>query len=258
MTRQTLLDVLAIGPHPDDVEICCGGLLAKSSAQGYQIGVVDLARGELSTQGTLEQRAIETQRASAILGIGHRENLGLPDGEIGVGPTALGNSPSSQLGVTIAALRRLRPKLLLLPYWEARHPDHVAASELLTRAVFHAGLAKFLPELGEPYVPLQVLYYQMRVTFQPSFITDISDVVERKMEAVRAYGSQLRRSTSDGATGTLLSSDLSLQSMVARAQFYGAMIGVSAAEPFLMRNAVSIDDPIAHFSTLGARAVHIF
>jgi N-acetylglucosamine malate deacetylase 1 len=250
VTTDYKLDLLAVGAHPDDVELWCGGVVAKCASLGQRVGILDLTRGELGTRGTVEDREREAQAASCILGAVHRENLDLGDGAIGRGA---GHSPTAdeQLKHVVAAIRRIRPELLLIPYWHERHPDHVEASALLTRAAYFASLQRFSPE-DPPCTPRQVIYYAMRYEFTPSFIVDISAVAEKKLAAIRCYSSQLDGSVGDA---TLLSSELTLSAITARDRHWGAMIGTAAGEAFLVRNTLGVNDPLAFFreaNTTGA------
>lgn len=245
------MELLAIAPHPDDAEICCGGFLAKASRLGYEVALTDLTRGEMGSRGTTELRAEEAAEASKALGLSHRENLGLPDG-------MLSASDATQLITIVRMIRRLRPEVVLAPYWKGRHPDHIAASELATKAVFFANLKNFDAESGQPkHQVKQLIYYFMRALAEPSFIVDVSEDWERKKWSYLSYRSQLglfnREKTSEENTSTdkepatLVSSPLSVPSVESRDSFYGAMIGVKYGEPFLVRNTLSLSDPIAHF-----------
>lgn len=239
------VDILAFSPHPDDAELYCGGLLLRMKDLGYNTAVVDLSRGELSSQGTESRRREEARQAELLLGLALRENLGFPDGALG-GETALPNG-GSQLEALVDVLRRLRPEIVLLPYWQERHPDHTAASRLLARAVFLAGVHKFASAKNySPFKPRQVLYYQMRFAFRPSFLVDISDFLEQKRAVIGCYRSQIERDPRLPLP-TLISSPGNLAALEARDRYYGAMIGVSAAEPYLMQNVLSIRDPLAFF-----------
>ncbi|AKQ63798.1 LMBE-RELATED Protein [Myxococcus hansupus] len=244
------IDVLAFGPHPDDVELFCGGLLASLAARGYRTGIVDLTRGEKSSRGTLQSRAEETEAASRALGLAHRENLELPDGW--VSPWAGFDTPEPERARTAAVtrvvetLRRLRPELVLVPWEKERHPDHEATSALVTRALFFAGVRKFDAEpTAEPFTPRQVLYYPLRHLAEPSFIVDVSGVYERKLAAVHCYASQVL--PRPDAPPTLVGSPLSLSSLEARDRFYGAQIGVTHGEPYVVREALGVTDPVDHF-----------
>lgn len=243
MNQTSNLDLLAIGAHPDDVELSCGGFLAKSAKLGYQTGVIDLTRGELGSQGTAELRDKEAQAAKQILGLSLRENLGFPDGA--VCSDGNGEKVSSQLLSAVHALRTYKPRILLIPHVQSRHPDHGAAGELFTKASFYAGVKNFAPEQGEKHVIEQVLYYAMRVAFEPSFILDITEVQQIKMQAIAAYSSQITRSK---GSETLVSSPLSLDAIVARDAYFGSMIGVAYGEGYLSRNAIGVSDPISLFA----------
>ncbi|WP_164018914.1 bacillithiol biosynthesis deacetylase BshB1 [Pyxidicoccus trucidator] len=250
MSESYGLDVLAFGPHPDDVELFCGGLLARMAGQGYRTGIVDLTRGEKSSRGTPETRAQETEAASQALGLSLRENLGLPDGWLS--PWAGFDAPETERARTSAVarvvevLRRLRPELVVVPWEEERHPDHEAASALVTRALFFAGVRKFEAEPpGAPFTPRQVLYYPLRHLAEPSFVVDVSSVYERKRAAVRCYASQVQ--PRPDAPPTLVGSPLSLSSLEARDAFYGAQVGVAHGEPYVVRETLGLADPVDHF-----------
>lgn len=243
------LELLAFGPHPDDVELFCGGLLARMAGLGYRTGIIDLTRGEKSTRGTPETRAAETEAASRVLGLTWRENLGLPDGW--VTPWAGFEAPEAgrtraPVARVVEVLRRLRPELVLVPWEQERHPDHEAASALVTRALFFASVRKFETEPPtEPFTPRQVLYYPLRHLAEPSVITDVTSAFERKMEAIRCYASQVMPRAD--APPTLVGSPLSLTSLEARDRFYGAQIGVAYGEPYVLRETLGLADPVEHF-----------
>jgi N-acetylglucosamine malate deacetylase 1 len=247
-----VIDLLAFGAHPDDVELCCGGLLALSAGRGYKTGIVDLSRSELSTAGNPELRASEAAQASAVLGLTLRENLGFPDGWIhpwsGYEADADARPARSQLARVVAVLRRLRPEVVLIPWTHERHPDHEATSALLTKAVFFAGVAKFATEPAlPPFSPREVLRYPMRYELEPSFVVDVSAVAEQKARAIAAYASQLARPADPKAPTTLIASPLTMEGFEARDRYYGAMIGVRAGEPYLTRGVLGLSDPIGHF-----------
>lgn len=251
--RENKIDLLAFAPHPDDAELFCGGLLAKAAASGYCVGIVDLTQGELSSQGSIESRTEEAKKASEILGLSLRENLSLPDGKLGREHTLSPDGESLQLSAIVASLRRLRPDIICAPYWEERHPDHVESSKLISQAVFFSGLKKFQPKLGPAHSVQQLMYYQMRHSFTPSFVCDITSVQTKKMEAIASYQSQISRqddATAEGAP-TLISSPLTLSSIEARDRYFGSMIGAEYGEAFLVKEALAINDPIAHFRERG-------
>lgn len=244
------IDVLAFGPHPDDVELFCGGLLARMAAQGYRTGIIDLTRGEKSSRGTPETRAEETEAASRALKLSLRENLGLPDGW--VNPWAGFEDPepdrtrTAAVARVVEVLRRLRPELVVVPWEEERHPDHEATSALVTRALFFAGVRKFDTEPpGAPFTPRQVLYYPLRHLAEPSFVVDVTSVYEQKRAAVRCYASQVQ--PRPDAPRTLVGSPLSLSSLEARDAFYGAQVGVAYGEPYVLRETLGLNDPLEHF-----------
>lgn len=244
------LEVLAFGPHPDDVELFCGGLLARMADLGYRTGIVDLTRGEKSSRGTPETRAAETEAASRVLGLALRENLGLPDGW--VDPWGSFEAPeiervrTAPVSRVVEVLRRLRPELVLVPWEHERHPDHEATSALVTRALFFASVRRFETEPArEPFTPRQVLYYPMRHLAQPGLVVDVTAAYEKKIAAIRCYASQVEPRAD--APATLVGSPLSLSSLEARDRFYGAQIGVACGEPYVLRETVGLADPVEHF-----------
>ena len=215
------LDILAFAPHPDDVELGCGGSLIAAADKGWRVAVADLTAGELSSRGNLEQRKRETERATDLLGLADRICLGLPDGGIGT-------HPDHRLPI-IDVVRRWRPRIVLAPYWEDRHPDHSRASTLVREACFFAGVGKLGD--GDPYRPPRLYYYLLHSPFSPSFIMDVSAVWERRMDAVRAYESQFM--AGDKTATTALSRPGFLRALEARAVWFGWMIGATHGEPFL-------------------------
>lgn len=242
-------DALAFGPHPDDVELFCGGTMLRLAELGYATGVVDLTRGERASQGSPEERAREAAAAAAVLGLGFRDNLELPD-------TGLASTPD-QLAAVVGALRRRRPELVLVPWLEDRHPDHGAAGALVTRAVYFAGVRRYAPEHGERFVPRQVLYYAMRHRMTPSFIVDTSTVAARKAAAIACYASQVTRRGPD-AVATLISSPRAVEAIDARDRYYGSMIGASHGEPVRSPNVPGLVDPIRQFRDNPFAEAHAF
>ncbi|TCZ54234.1 bacillithiol biosynthesis deacetylase BshB1 [Roseicella aquatilis] len=212
-------DLLAIAAHPDDAELGCGGALAQAAGTGARVAVIDLTLGERASRGTPALRRAERDAASAILGLGGRFDLHLPDAAI----TAL-PEPREQLA---ALLRRLRPKVVLAPYWEDRHPDHAAAGRLAREACFAAGLRG--ADAAPPFRPERVFHYMLHHPFEPSFVLDISAQWERKQAAIRAYASQFGHGE---GVATALSGPGFLRMIEARAIHYGSMIGVPHGEPF--------------------------
>jgi N-acetylglucosamine malate deacetylase 1 len=250
------VDALAFGPHPDDVELFCGGTIARLGELGYTTAVVDLTRGERASHGSLEERARETEAASAELGLAFRDNVGLPD--TGLAATA------EQITAVVGVLRRRRPELVLVPWIEDRHPDHGAAGALVTRAVYFAGVRRYAPEHGERFVPRQVLYYAMRHRITPSFIVDTSSVAARKARAIACYASQIIRRGGGGggdagdADATLISSPLATQAIEARDRYYGSMIGATHGEPLRSPNVPGLVDPIRQFRDNPFAEAHAF
>ena len=221
------LDILAFAPHPDDVELGCGGSLILATDQGWNVAVADLTDGEMSSRGTPELRQQEIQRASALLGLSARYAIGLPD-------SAIGTSQEHREPV-IDLIRQTRPRIVLAPYWEDRHPDHVRASHLVREASFFAGVGKVGE--GEPYRPRWLYYYLLHTPFTPTFIMNVSSVWQRRMEAVRAYGSQFL--SADREPETALSRPNFLRSLEGRAMGFGWMIQAAYGEPFLSATPVA-------------------
>ena len=232
------LDILAFGAHPDDVELCAGGTLAKMAASGYAVGIADLTRGELATRGTPAVRAKEARDAAAILGLSVRENLRFPDGDVAV-------TPAARLKV-IRILRKYRPKIVLTHYWDDPHPDHVHASRLVTEAVHHSGLAK-IKTGQERHRPSVILYFKLTMDRAPSFVVDISDYADRRNAAIAAHRSQLHN-PDDGGLQTILSRPEFLTHVENLHSYYGTLIGKAKGEAFYFKGMLEIKDPIAHFS----------
>jgi bacillithiol biosynthesis deacetylase BshB1 len=230
------LDLLAIVAHPDDAELLCGGTLLVAADAGHRTGILDLTGGEAGTAGTAEIRAREASTAGEILGIAARRNAGLPDG-------ALVNSPEARATVA-AIIRELRPDTVIAMWPEARHPDHRAASALAHDACFVAGLRK-APIPGDPFRPRKVLYamaYREHTT-KPSFVVDITAQMDRKLQAVFAYGSQFEGKTAMGEVYP--GGDRPLREQLeAHHAYYGGLIRVRFGEPFWTQEAVAVTDPV--------------
>jgi len=234
------LDALAFGAHPDDVELTCAGTLIKLNAKGYSTGVVSLTQGELSTRGNTITRAREFAAAAEIMSVKAHRLLSLPDGDI--------NSSWDQKLAVIREIRELRPGIVFAPYWRDRHPDHARASDLVREASFLSGLSKIDTD-QEAHRPNRVLFYPCRYEFKPSFIVDISEFHDRKMAAIQAYQSQFNNSANSlfGETETNISHPAFIRAITTRAKQYGSYIGVEYGEPFLVREPVNLDDPVAFF-----------
>jgi len=230
------LDLLAIAPHPDDVELTCGGTLLKAADQGYKTGILDLTAGEMGTRGTPETRLKESAKAAKILRVSHRENLRLPDAHLEV---------STEFKLAIARrIRVMKPHTVILPYWEGRHPDHYTSARLAYEGCFLAGL-KQLPIEGEPFRPFKILYstvYYKEV--RPTFVVDISKYFERRYRAILAYGSQFRPKAKDKKSRVDIPLDRLHQEVNLVARYYGHLAGVEYAEPFLVKEVMQVEDVV--------------
>lgn len=230
------VDLLAIAAHRDDVELTCGGTLAKAVAAGHAVGILDLTAGELGTRGTAEIRAAEARRAADVLGVSIRENLGLPDAGI------VNDPPTREL--LARAIRRHRPRVVIAPAREGRHPDHHATAQLVRDACFVAGLAKLAPDLPK-HRPLKILHsLAYRQDFvRPSFVVDVSDVFERKIEAMRCYESQFEGLTQ---AGEVYPNGEPLEDIVRHyAAYYGSLIRRRYGEPFQTSEVMAVDDVLS-------------
>jgi bacillithiol biosynthesis deacetylase BshB1 len=234
------LDVLAFGAHADDVELSCGGTLIALAARGRKTGVAVLTRGEMGTRGNAKIRAREFADSARIMGLSARRLLDIPDGRIEV-------TWANKLKI-IKVLRAFRPKIVFAPYWIDRHPDHEETSRLVRQAAYLSGLVK-IETTQTPFRPHKVIYYASRFEFTPSFIVDISGAHEQKMKAVRAYKSQFhsRDRAEPESDGTLIGRPDFLEGIETRDKSYGAKIGVKFGEPFLVREALKIKDPVEFF-----------
>ena len=229
------LDLLAIAAHPDDVELTCGGTLLKTAQLGYKTGILDLTQGEMGTRGTPETRAKEAATAAKILRISWRGTLGVPDSDV---------QPTRQHKLRLAqVIRELRSHTVILPYWEARHPDHYHAATLGYEGCFLAGLRQ-LPIEGEAHRPFKILYSTSYAPVRPTFVVDISEQFEARRRAILAYGSQFRPKKRDKKSKVYLAIDRLDDEMNQLARHYGQMIGVKFGEPFLQKELVAVDDVI--------------
>ena len=230
------LDVLAFGPHRDDVELCCGGTLIKLAEGGYTVGVVDMTLGEMGTRGTPDERASEAARAAEIMGLAARENLGLEDAN--VRPT------EDAVLAVVHAIRQFRPRIILLPSADARHPDHGATSEIVRVGAFKAGLSKVEPESGPKHTVERLVYYMMRYEFEPTFIVDVTDQYPRKLKAIEAYASQVHNPDHQGESIFLASAEY-LEVLEVRDRYWGNLIGRRYGEPFATREVHEVRDLVA-------------
>ncbi|HEY5087432.1 MAG TPA: bacillithiol biosynthesis deacetylase BshB1 [Gemmatimonadaceae bacterium] len=229
----TEVDILAIAAHRDDVELTCGGALIKSARQGHTTAIIDLTAGETGTRGSAALRAEEADAAAQILGVRERLNLGLPD-------AGLTNTPTTRALLAIA-IRRLRPRIVIAPALQGRHPDHIVAGQLVRDACFVAGLAKVEPDTP-PHRPRKVVH---AISFRedhikPTFVVDISDVFEDKMRAIQCYASQF-----DGAVqaGEVYPTGEPLYDVVRhQSAHYGSLIRARFGEPFYTTETMRVDD----------------
>jgi bacillithiol biosynthesis deacetylase BshB1 len=228
------LDVLAVAAHPDDVEQTCGGALIRMAEAGYRTGVLDLTAGDMGTRGTPQLRIEESEQAGREMLLAWRGNMRWPDAR-------LENTLTARM--TLAGeLRILCPRTVILPYWAGRHPDHYRASEIGYEACFLAGLAK-LDDQTEPHRPFKILYSSLYANVTPSFVVDISSQFDRRMAALLTYKSQY----GDAAEGSDLFPPQTeiRERLAAIARFYGNLIGVKYGEPFVVKEAMRVDDIVA-------------
>jgi len=222
------VDVLVFGPHADDLEIGLGGTVARHVALGHRVGLCDLTRAELSSNGTPDLRMREAADAARVLGAAWRENLGWPDGGIDGGP--------EQVRAAVDLIRRARARVIAIPYWRDRHPDHVDASAALRKAIFRSGLRRY--ETGmEPWRPEWICYYFINDSTRPSFVIDVSDHYETKRTALACYRSQFE-GRDDGTVGTRLNAPSFRQLIESRDAQFGALAGVAFAEGIVVRDPV--------------------
>ncbi len=230
-----MLDILAIAAHPDDVEQTCGGTLLKMAEQGYRTGIIDLTAGNMGTRGTPELRVEESMEAAKILRATHRENLYFPDAR-------LENSMAGRM--TLAhKIRTLQPRVVILPYWTGRHPDHYRCSEIGYEACFLAGLRK-LDQYTEPHRPFKIIYSSIYANVAPNFVVDISNFFEQRMQSLFAYRSQYAVTGDEGAA--LFPDEAEIRDRLAGiARYYGNLIGVKYGEPFAVKETMRVDDIVA-------------
>ena len=226
------VDVLTIAAHPDDIELTCAGTLLKMVDKGYSVGILDLTQGEMGTRGTSELRAREAEAAREVIGARFRERMNLGDSRL----TA---SVENRL-ILAQKVRAARPKTVILPYWEGRHPDHYTAATLGYEACYAAGL-KQLPIEGQPHRPKKILYASMYWEVKSSFLVDITDQWPRKLAAISCFGSQFAGDLRDitelyPAWGRLV------DRITTQCKYFGHLMGVEYAEPFVVKEAMAVDD----------------
>ncbi len=222
------VDLLVFGPHPDDLELGLGGTIARHAARGHRVGLCDLTAGEMGSNGTVEERLAEAEQARQALGAAWRENLRCPDRGIGGAP--------DHIRLAAELIRRARPRAVAVPYWDDRHPDHVAASRVLTEAAFNAGLRKY-EAAGEAWKPEWVCYYFINDSTVPTFVVDVSAHYETKRRALACHASQFRPSA-PGAVSTRLTSRHFQQLIESRDAQFGALANVAFAEGVVVKHPV--------------------
>ena len=234
------VDILAIAAHPDDVEQTCGGTLIAMAEKGYRTGVLDLTAGEMGTRGSPALRLEEAAEAAGVLSLTRRENAGLPDAR-------LENTIEARANVA-AWIRDFRPRVVILPYWEARHPDHYRASQIGAEACFFAGLKK-LDLAGEPHRPSKILYASSYADVRPSFVADVGAQWDRREESLFCYRSQY------GAQGTgsglFPAQEAAAERLRSAGRHYGLMIDAAYGEPFVVKEMMRVDD----IAAMGVRSI---
>jgi bacillithiol biosynthesis deacetylase BshB1 len=231
-TEASPLDILAIAAHRDDVEQTCGGTLLKMAERGYRTGILDLTRGEMGTRGSAEDREREAAEAARILKTSWRGALDIPDGRVE-------NTWENKLKVA-RVLREQRPRVVILPYWKGRHPDHYTASTLGYEACFLAGLAKLAVSSLPPHRPFKIIYATLYYDVRPTFVVDITEQFEARFQSLMAYKTQF----SDQEAGKdLFPAQKEIRTRIeAMARFYGMLGGIEFAEPFLQKEVGLVDD----------------
>lgn len=237
MTDSIQIDVLAVFSHPDDAELTMAGTLLKLKSLGYRTGVLDMSRGEMGTRGNPEIRAKEALDAAALMGLSVRANLGLADAHLAV------NDQSRQALVRV--FRKHQPKVVFTSHWDDPHPDHAATSAIVRESARLASMRRYDQESGLDAIKVPALAHAVysRLII-PSFIVDVSEFAEAKMNAIRAHASQFFSAASQEPE-TRISEAGFLQQTEWRMRYYGSLIGVAAGEPFYVREALNVDDPIA-------------
>ena len=231
MAEQVSAEVLAIAAHRDDVEQTCGGTLLRMRSLGVTTAILDLTRGEAGTRGSAEDRAAEAAEAARILGVAWREALDIPDGRVE-------NTWENRLKI-VEVLRRVRPRVVILPYWTGRHPDHYTSSTLGYEACFLAGLAKI--DTGTaPHRPFKIIYASLYADVRPSFVVDITDFIEDRHRALMAYKSQYANQSA--GSGLFVPEEEIRERTFAEARHFGTLAGVRYAEPFVQKEVGLVDD----------------
>ena len=232
MEPTPIVDILAIAAHRDDVEQTCGGTLMRMQAKGLKTGILDLTRGEGGTRGTADDRAREAAAAAGILNVSWREALDIPDGRVE-------NTYENRLKI-VRVLRELRPRIVILPYWQGRHPDHYTASTLGYEACFLSGLSKLQDQVAVPHRPFKILYASLYADVRPSFVVDITEYAEQRLQSLLAYRSQY--APQPGGSALFVPEEEIRERTLAEARHYGTLAGVRYAEPFVQKEVGLVDD----------------
>jgi bacillithiol biosynthesis deacetylase BshB1 len=231
VTDSPLADVLAVAAHRDDVEQTCGGTLLRMAARGLRTAILDLTQGEAGTRGSADQRAQEAAEAARLLGVGWRQALRLPDG-------AVENALENRIAI-VRILRLVRPRVVILPYWQARHPDHAITATLGYEACFLSGLAKVETET-KPHRPFKIVYASLYADVRPGFIVDITPFMDQRHRALMAYRSQYANQPAGG--GLFVPEEEIKERTFAEARHYGLLAGVRYGEPFVQKEVGLVDD----------------
>jgi bacillithiol biosynthesis deacetylase BshB1 len=230
-TANSLIDILAIAAHRDDVEQTCGGTLLKMRSLGLETGILDLTQGEAGTRGSAAERAAEAEAAARILEVRWRQALDLPDGRVE-------NTFENRLKI-VRVLRELRPRVVILPYWQGRHPDHYTTATLGYEACFLSGLARV--ETGAaPYRPYKVLYASLYADVRPTFVVDITQFMEQRYRSLMAYRSQY--GNAEQGSALFVPEEEIRERTFAEARHYGQLAGVRYAEPFVQKEVGLVED----------------
>jgi bacillithiol biosynthesis deacetylase BshB1 len=230
-SQPSLVDILAIAAHRDDVEQTCGGTLLKMRSLGLETGILDLTQGEAGTRGSAAERAAEAEAAGRILGVRRRQALDLPDGRVE-------NTYDNRLKI-VRVLRELRPRVVILPYWQGRHPDHYTTATLGYEACFLSGLAR-LETGAAPHRPYKVLYASLYADVRPSFVVDITPFIEERYRSLMAYRSQY--ANAEQGSALFVPEEEIRERTLAEARHYGQLAGVRYAEPFVQKEVGLVDD----------------
>jgi bacillithiol biosynthesis deacetylase BshB1 len=232
MVANEPIDVLAIAAHRDDVEQTCGGTMLKMAQLGHRTGILDLTQGEMGTRGTADDRAREAAVAARLLKVGWREALDIPDGRVE-------NTWENRLKIA-RVIRQTRPRVVILPYWQGRHPDHYTCSIVGYEACFVSGLGKL--DLGglAPHRPFKMVYATLYFDVRPTFVVDITDQFETRMQSIFAYNSQYQNQ--EAGKGDFPPHEEIRARVESMARFYGMMAGVQYGEPFLQKEVGLVDD----------------